>query len=107
LPYSLLTESLLYGEGQGRKKRKGLLDLDPPPVFDLVIVDEAHAIRNTETKAYQAVRYFCDNAQAVVLMSATPIQLGSNDLYSLLHLLRPDVITCRKDFDAMAEPNPS
>ncbi|MDP3333985.1 MAG: SNF2-related protein [Methylococcaceae bacterium] len=107
LPYSLLDEGLLHGKQQGRKKQLGLLDLDPSPIFDLVIVDEAHAIRNTDTWAHRAVRYFCDNAEAVVLMSATPIQLGSNDLYNLLQLLRPDVITSRKDFDAMAEPNPS
>ena len=29
-----------------KKTEKGLLDLDPPPRFDLVIVDEAHHIRN-------------------------------------------------------------
>jgi superfamily II DNA or RNA helicase len=107
LPYSLLDESLLQGKQTGRKKQKGLLDLDPPPIFDLVIVDEAHAIRNTDTWTHRNVRYFCDNAEAVVLLSATPIQLGNNDLYNLLHLLRPDVITTRRDFDAMAEPNPS
>lgn len=107
LPYSQLDESLLNGKQNGRKKQKGLLDLDPPPVFDLVIVDEAHAIRNTNTWAHQNVRYFCDNAEAVILLSATPIQLGNNDLFNLLQLLRPDVITNRGDFDAMAEPNPA
>jgi ATP-dependent helicase HepA len=105
LPYSLLDESLLMGKQQGHKKL-GLLDLDSPPAFDLVIVDEAHAIRNTDTWAYRVVRHFCDNAEAVVLLSATPIQLRDNDLYNLLHLLRPDVITCRQDFEHMAEPNP-
>lgn len=107
LPYSLLDETLLNGKQNGRKKQKGLLDLDPPPIFDLVIVDEAHAIRNTNTWAHQNVRYFCDNAEAVVFLSATPIQLGNNDLFNLLQLLRPDVITSRGDFDAMAEPNPA
>ncbi|MBK9327664.1 MAG: DEAD/DEAH box helicase family protein, partial [Hydrogenophilales bacterium] len=57
LPYSLLDETLLMGKQQGRKKQRGLLDLDPPPVFDLVIVDEAHHIRNTDTWAYRNVRY--------------------------------------------------
>lgn len=106
LPYSLLDETLLMGKQQGRKKQRGLLDLDPPPAFDLVIVDEAHHIRNTDTWAYRNVRYFCDNAEAVVLLSATPIQLGDNDLYTLLHLLRPDVLPSRHEFDQMAEPNP-
>ncbi len=106
LPYSLLDETLLMGKQQGRKKQRGLLDLDPPPAFDLVIVDEAHHIRNTDTWAYRNVRHFCDNAEAVVLLTATPIQLGDNDLYTLLHLLRPDVLPSRREFDQMAEPNP-
>ncbi|MEQ1543659.1 SNF2-related protein [Methyloglobulus sp.] len=106
IPYSLFGEEMLMGKQQGRKKQLGLLDLDPPPAFDLVIVDEAHAVRNTDTWAHRVVSYFCQNAEAVLLLSATPIQLGSKDLYTLLHLLRPDVITSRQDFNQMAEPNP-
>ncbi len=106
VPYSLFDEALLLGkQGKGRKM-KGLLDLDPPPSFDLVIVDEAHHIRNTDTWAYRTVRYFCDNAEAVVLLSATPIQLGDSDLFNLLQLARPDLLPSRRDFDHMAEPNP-
>lgn len=106
LPYSLFDETLLMGKQKGRRRQRGLLDLDSPPTFDLVIVDEAHHIRNTDTWAYRTVRHFCDNAEAVVLLSATPIQLGDNDLFNLLHLLRPDVLPSRQDFDRMAEPNP-
>jgi hypothetical protein len=106
VPFSLFDEALLSGRQRGNRRQRGLLDLDPPPAFDLVIVDEAHHIRNTDTWAYRIVRYFCDNAEAAVLMSATPIQLGDNDLFNLLHLLRPDVVPSRRDFDRMAEPNP-
>ncbi|KAI3602818.1 hypothetical protein D8I24_3217 [Cupriavidus necator H850] len=106
VPYSLFDEALLFGkQGKGRNQR-GLLDLDPPPAFDLIIVDEAHHIRNTDTWAYRTVRYFCDNAEAVVLLSATPIQLGDNDLFNVLQLVRPDLLPSRRDFDHMAEPNP-
>ncbi len=106
VPYSLFDEALLLGKQSKGRRVKGLLDLDPPPAFDLVIVDEAHHIRNTDTWAYRTVRYFCDNAEAVVLLSATPIQLGDNDLFNLLQLARPDLLPCRRDFDHMAEPNP-
>jgi len=106
LPYSLFDETLLMGGKIGRSHQRGLLELDPPPAFDLVIVDEAHHIRNTDTWAYRCVRHFCDNADAVVLLSATPIQLGDNDLYTLLHLLRGDLLPDRRAFDQMAEPNP-
>jgi ATP-dependent helicase HepA len=107
VPYSLFDEILLTGTDVSRKKiRKGLLDLDPPPRFDLVIVDEAHHIRNQDTFRHQAVKYFCDNAEAVVFLTATPIQLGSQDLFVLLNALRPDLIMGRESFEHMAEPNP-
>jgi ATP-dependent helicase HepA len=106
LPFSLVDSALLHGlPGKGHRKRLGLLDLDPPPKFDLVIVDEAHHIRNSDTYLHQAVRYFCDNAQAAVLLTATPVQLGSNDLYTLLNVLRPDLIIDTASFERMAEPN--
>ena len=108
LPYSLLGEALLYGpEGKSRRRQgKGLLDLDPPPRFDLVIVDEAHHIRNPNTRSYEAVRFFCDYAEAAVFLTATPIQLGSEDLFVLLNVLRPDLIQDMESFERMDAPNP-
>ena len=108
LPYSLLNNTLLFGpEGKRKRKRgKGLLDLDPPPHFDLVIVDEAHHIRNQGTANHEAVRFFCENSEAAVFLTATPIQLGSHDLFVLLNVLRPDLILDEESFDHMAEPNP-
>ncbi len=106
LPYSLLTEPLIFGEKTGTKKRIGLVDLDPPPHFDLVIVDEAHHLRNSETYSHKAVNLLCEHAEAVVFMTATPIQLGSNDLYTLLHMLRPDIVVDKDTFQHMAQPNP-
>ena len=108
LPYSLFDEVLLHGSkrrGRG-KSRKGLLDLDPPPRFDLVIVDEAHHIRNQITYSHQAVRFFCDHAEAAIFLTATPIQLGSHDLFVLLNTLRPDLILDHESFEHMAGPNP-
>lgn len=107
LPFSLIDDALLNGKPKKRgKKAKGLLDLDPPPRFDLVIVDEAHHIRNSNTWLHQGVKFFCDNAEAVVFMTATPIQMGNQDLFTLLNVLRPDLVIDRPSFDFMAEPNP-
>ena len=106
LPFSLFDNDLLFGRpGKGKTRDMGLLELDPPPKFDLVIVDEVHHIRNSETFLHQAVRYFCDNAEAVVFLSATPVQLGREDLFTLLNVLRPDVIIDPASFAQMAEPN--
>ena len=106
LPFSLFDSDLVIGrKGDRRVKDEGLLNLDPPPKFDLVIVDEAHHIRNSETFLHQGIRYFCDNADAVLFLSATPVQLGSEDLYTLLNVLRPDLVIDSASFAQMAEPN--
>lgn len=107
IPYSIFTQQILVGSNDGRRKTQPcLLDLDPPPRFDLVIVDEAHRISNPETFSHHVVRYFCDNADAVVFLTATPLQLANSDLFSLLNLLRPDVVIDRDSFEHMSEPNP-
>jgi len=101
LPYSLMTKDLLNGKG----RQKGLLDLEDPVHFDLVIIDEAHHIRHSNTGAYQVARYFTDNADAVVMLTATPVQTDDDNLYTLLNMLRPDVILDKKTFNEMQEPN--
>lgn len=104
IPYSLFDESNVFGSHKGKQARIGLMNTDPPK-FDLVIVDEAHHIRNTATYAYKAVSRFCDAAEAVVFLTATPVQLEYDDLFVLLNLLRPDLIIDRNTFHDMAEPN--
>lgn len=111
IPYSLFSKEIIYGTGQTKGTRKrhlnlGLLGLDPAPHFDMVIVDEAHHIRNSNTYAYEAVKYLCDHADSVVFLTATPLQTGDQDLYTLLNVLRPDIILDPETFKMMARPNP-
>jgi superfamily II DNA or RNA helicase len=106
VPFSLFDSDLVDGkEGRGGKKGHALLALDPPPKFDLVIIDEAHHIRNPATFLHRAVRHFCDHAKAVILLTATPVQLGGDDLFTLLNVLRPDLVIDQASFQQMAEPN--
>lgn len=108
IPYSLFGEDSIMGIQSNSSKRKksiGLAELDPSPHFDLVIVDEAHTIRNANTWWYKGVELFCRNADAVVFLTATPLQNSNNDLYTLLNLLRPDMIIDKETFNTMAEPN--
>ena len=106
IPYSLFDEALLHGKTRGRRRQLGLFDLDPPPHFDLVIVDEAHHIRNSSTFTHQVVKFFCENAEAILFLTATPIQLGNQDLFTLLNLLRPDLVIDPETYNHMTEPNP-
>ena len=108
IPYSLFSEDSIMGRSSrsGRKRKDiGLSELDPLPHFDLVIVDEAHNIRNANTWAYRGVELFCRNADAVIFLTATPLQNSNNDLYTLLNLLRPDVVIDKDTFNTMSEPN--
>lgn len=60
---------------------------DMPPPLDLLIVDEAHHLKNSETKAHKACRVAAEYAEAVLALTATPIQIGSRDLFNVLSLL--------------------
>ena len=110
IPYSILDGRVYEGEEHRRGRQYGLLDLDPAPHFDLVIIDEAHHIRNgsldkDKAYAYKCVRYFCEHADAVVMLTATPLQTSDDDLFTLMNLLRPDVIMDKDVFRMMSRPN--
>ena len=63
-----------------------LLNVTPPPL-DLLIVDEAHHLRNRQTLSHRTVRALTQSAHAVLFLTATPIQLGEKNLFNLFRLL--------------------
>jgi superfamily II DNA or RNA helicase len=91
--------------GAPQDNRPGLLGLNPPPRFDLVIIDEAHHLRNPASNSHQVAEFLSEASDGMVLLSATPIQLGSHDLFFLLRLLEPDVFQDFDLFSDMIEPN--
>lgn len=110
VPYSILDNRAYSGDSTKKQKSIGLVDLDPPVHFDLVIVDEAHHIRNgsmdkDKAFAYKCTKYFCDHADAVVMLTATPLQTGDDDLFTLLNVLRPDIVIDKRTFSMMSMPN--
>jgi superfamily II DNA or RNA helicase len=76
-----------------------------PATLDLVIADEAHAMRNPETRTHQIGELLAQNSTSLLLLSATPINLGSEDLYQLLHLLHPDQYRDFEVFSRVIGPN--
>ncbi len=87
-------------------KYRGRLDrLEPRPRFGLIIVDEAHHLRNIGTSSHELARLLCDISEAVIFLSATPLHLGNHNLYTLLNLLRPDLFLDQTVFNEMVEPN--
>lgn len=59
------------------------------PVFDMIIIDEAHHLKNSSTIRHQVVKKLTRNARALILLTATPIQLETTDLLNLLTILLP------------------
>lgn len=98
-------EPYLTGDDIRGRHRPGLLELDPPPRLDLVIADEAHHLRTPGTGSHNLMQYLCDTAEAVIMLSATPVQVSSDNLFVLLSLLRPDLFPDRDTFTQIVEPN--
>jgi hypothetical protein len=59
-------------------------------LFDLVILDEAHYLRNPATASNRVGRLLREVSHHFVLLTATPIQIASDNLYQLLRLVDPD-----------------
>ncbi|MFL5911204.1 MAG: helicase-related protein [Gaiellaceae bacterium] len=90
---------------QGDERRPGLLTLELPPQFDLLIIDEAHHLRNVATGRYSAAEFLATVSDAALLLSATPVHTGAANLFTLLQLLRPDLFPSFETFERMVEPN--
>lgn len=75
------------------------------PLLDLVVVDEAHYMRNANTLIYRLGLLLGDASRHLALLTATPIQIGSENLYNLMRLLDQDVVEDIQQFDAMLQAN--
>jgi superfamily II DNA or RNA helicase len=73
--------------------------------FDMLIVDEAHHLRNDYTQSYALGESLTAAADVVLFLSATPLNLRNRDLFNLVHLLLPEVYTDEGAFDAQITPN--
>lgn len=78
-----------------REKLAKLLDnaAGAEPLFDLIVFDEAHKLRNAESATSKLGRLLRDTSEHLVLLSATPINLHNQDLYQLLNIVDEDTFS--------------
>lgn len=89
-----------YEEELDRAKIKGIISLESirtnkilerleslVPHFDLVIVDEAHHMRNFGRKQRKAGVHLSSSSTAMIMLTATPVHLGNENLFSLFNIL--------------------
>lgn len=100
------TEQLVICSLELLRKKKRLeqaIDAD----WDLMIVDEAHHLEWTEdapSRAYRIVEALSEAVPGVLLLTATPDQLGHQSHFARLRLLDPDRFY---DYDAFLEEEKS
>jgi superfamily II DNA or RNA helicase len=75
------------------------------PLIDLLIVDEAHYLRNPQSMTSRLGRLLRNVADHIVLLSATPIHLKNMDLYNLLNLVDEDSFNQIHVFDDILQAN--
>lgn len=109
---------------QGMRPPKGWNDRDEPsqsaaaklarfledaeldePLVDMVVIDEAHYLRNQETQTHRFGVLLRPVTQSMVMLTATPIQLRNRDLFNLLHLLDEDAFPFENSFDQSLRAN--
>ena len=74
-------------------------------LIDLLIVDEAHYLRNPESMTSKLGRLLRAVSEHVILLSATPIHLKNADLYQLLNLVDENTFNQPAVFDIILEAN--
>jgi len=64
--------------------------------WDIVIVDEAHHLRNRTTAAWKFASEI--RKQFILLLTATPVQNNLEELFNLVTLLEPGLLSTQRDF---------
>jgi superfamily II DNA or RNA helicase len=77
-------------------RRKDHLELLTTLDYDVVVVDEAHHLRDQASASYRLVNLL--QKRFLLLLSATPVQNSLLELYNLLTLLQPGIFKTQKDF---------
>ena len=104
-----------YGNAIGLKaivsmetiRQRGIAELVEETGFmvDLVIIDEAHHMRNASTLTHRIGRVLSDVSGSLLMLSATPIQLRSADLFNLFRILDEGQFDSLEEFEQLREPN--
>lgn len=79
-------------------KQAGHLEHAQKVPWDMLIIDEAHHLRNRESQAWKAVNIL--PRQFLLLLTATPVQNSLEELYNLVTLLQPGQLPSPKEFQA-------
>ena len=75
------------------------------PHIDVVVVDEAHRMRNPQTDQHRLGKALSACADSMILLTATPVQTGLDNLFRLLHILDESEFEDGSMFEEQCEAN--
>ncbi|EIT84504.1 Snf2/Rad54 family helicase [Fictibacillus macauensis ZFHKF-1] len=78
-------------------KRQPHRDIVLNQEYDLVVIDEAHKLKNKNTKNYEFVQHL--KKKFCLLLTATPVQNRVEEIFNLVSLLKPGHLGSRENFD--------
>ena len=95
------------GSRSARRELANFLDeaSDGEPLIDLLVVDEAHHMRNPETLLNRFGRLVNSVASHRLFLSATPVHLRNRDLHSLLTMVDPDTFEFESTLNDLISSN--
>lgn len=98
-------------DGQGKAGRAAnrlaafLDERQHETLFDLTVIDEAHYLRNDETSSSVLGKLLRPVSEHLVLLSATPVNTGNDDLFNLVKLVDPQQFQFKKQFSEVVNSN--
>lgn len=74
------------------------------PIWSLVVIDEAHHMRNSGTESNMVGHHMSALTQMMVMLSATPLNLKDEDLFNQMTILNPALFPDKQTFEALISP---
>lgn len=73
-------------------------------LFGLIAIDESHHLRNSETDSNKLGHLLSRLTEMMLMLSATPLNLKSDDLFNQMNILNPDTIPDMTTFETLQKP---
>lgn len=99
-PHSIVSEQLFRSE-KNQLLLKEILEEKGEPFIKMVIMDECHHYRNTGTLTNSFGNLISLCTEKMIMLSATPFNLRSSDLYNQLHILNPSQYPSKEEFSQL------
>jgi len=73
-------------------------------LFDMVIIDEAHHLRNKDTNSFTLGKILSGLTDMMLMLSATPLNLENEDLFNQMNILNPMAFPDEDTFEELRKP---